>query len=218
MSFQRGFTLIEVLITAFVLATVTVAITGLGMLSTRSAIEAERENVATAIANEEIETARTYSYAQIRYTDVGGKIEREKVVRRNDQDYIVKSFITLKDDPANGTLPEGTELTEENADFKQLSVEVSWTRPSGGDTPAATSSTVVAATFFANKAEDNSCTPGNITCYNGCTPGESFKCPDKDGEFTLPCPDSGACEGQDEFLECPASGQCPDPGTQPPGG
>lgn len=215
MSF-KGFTLIEVLVTAFVLATVTVAVTGLGLLSTRSAIQNERQNVAQAIANEEIETARTYRYEEIEYTDVSpeGKVERDKTVKRNDQDYLAQAFIDYIDDPKNGSLPPDTPVTAQNADFKKLLVKISWASNISGQSQSSTSSTVVAATFFANKADD-ACVPGTITCENpspDCIPGTPAGCADASGQLTLDCPASGVCPGSatEPFVACPASGKCED--------
>lgn len=230
MSFSRGFTLIEVLVTAFVLATVAIGLTGLGLLSTRSAIQSERQNVAQAIANEEVEVARTYSYPEVDYTDFPpGKIERVKTVTRNDQEYTVEAFIDYVDDPANGTLPAGMSLTKDTADFTKVLFRVSWKSTlTGGEEPTS-SSTVVAATFFANQLHD-ACVPSTETCENpqlDCVPNQPAGCVDGNGDFTVDCPATGICPGSDTppFVACPSSGKCADvpndggnapPGTQEP--
>lgn len=51
---SKGFTLIKVLITAFVLGVVTVAISGLSLVITRSSIESERATVAQGLLNEKL--------------------------------------------------------------------------------------------------------------------------------------------------------------------
>lgn len=165
----KGFTLIEVLITAFVLAAVTVAVSSLGLLVTRGAIESERKTVAQGIAGEEMEMARTYGYGGLDYTDASppGKIERSKVVDRNDQGYTVESFVQYIDDP----------LTQKTQDFKQLTVKVSWPRAAAP---------VVRASFFVDIAQKNgACIPGTITCPNPSGPPAPF----------LECPASGSCSG-----------------------
>lgn len=180
---MKGFSLIEVLVVAFVLATVAVALTGMGLVATRSAIEGERKNVAQNIANEKIENARTYTFDELEYSDISliGKVSRTEDVMRNNQTYTVVSIITL-----------------EKPDLKQLTVTVSWPR---GD--------VVVASFFVRQKKDF-CVPETITCSNqsGCTPGAPASCPDSSGDLTLDCPATGACQDEEPFVECPASGQC----------
>ncbi|MEK7557572.1 MAG: prepilin-type N-terminal cleavage/methylation domain-containing protein [Patescibacteria group bacterium] len=166
---SRGFTFIEILVVALVLAVVAVAVTSLGLLITRSAVESERKNVAQSIAGEEMEIARTYSYAHVEYTDADppGEIERTKTIERNGQKYRVDSLITYVDDP----------LTKETEDFKQLTVKVSWPRATDG---------VVLSSFFVKGQRQQSggiCIPGTITCPNPKGLPEPF----------LPCPESGKC-------------------------
>lgn len=176
---RSGFTLIEVLITAFVLGAVTLALTGLSLVITRSALESERKTVALGIANSEMENARAYAFAQIEYTDAApaGKIERAKMVERNNQAYQVDSLLTFVDDP----------LTKERQDFKQLTVKVSWPRARQG---------VVLSSFFTDSQKRQSgdiCVPGTITCANPDGPPAPFR----------ECPASGLCH---DTLSTPGAG------------
>ena len=177
---SQGMTLIEILVITFVLAIVAVAVTNLGFIITRFAIEAERKSVAEGIANEEMEIARTYSYAQIEYTDASppGNIERSKSVERNSQTYLVDSLVTYVDDS----------LTQETRDFKQLTVKVSWPRAQEG---------VVLSSFFTpgvRKLPGSMCIPGTVTCPNpdSCDPIRQ------------------SCTAAEDFLTCPGSGYCAD--------
>ena len=212
---QSGFTLLEVLIAAFVIATVTVAITGLALLTTRSAIRSEVKNVAQAIANEQVESARTLDYNEIEYDDVSvqGKIIRQQTLVRNDVSYQVYAFIQEVDDPADGT---------GDIDFKKVLFRV--TPLTGDQSQSTAASTVVSATIFSDSAEGGggACIPGTITCENprlDCIPGAPAGCPDGAGDYTLDCPADGICPGSGTapFVACPASGKCSDydPGAKP---
>lgn len=222
---SRGFTLIEVLIVAFVLSVVTLAITGLSLVLTRSAIESERATVAQGLLNEKLENLRAayneLGYEVIEYTDISplGMVEREETVGRNSLDYEVEGHIFYIDDPANGTLPEGTPVTRYNADFAQVLYKASWTSNIGaapGVIPsahAAPSSVVSSATFFLNVVREVTCTPGTQTCKNpdlDCSPGAQCS----DGSL---CSPSGVCPGSstEPFVECPADGKCPKKGQAP---
>lgn len=166
---SSGFALVEILITAFVLAVITVTVTGLLLAVTRASLESERKTVALAIANSEMENARALTFPQIEYTDASliGKIERTKAIQRNEQMYRVDSLITLVDDP----------LTPKTQDFKQLTVQVSWPRAR---------QEVTLSSLFVGKQQpsDDVCVPGTITCPN----------PDQRTGAFQQCPASGVCQ------------------------
>lgn len=206
---QKGFTFIEVLISAFVLATVAVAITGLGFLVTKQAIRSEQKTVLLQLLNEKLEIARSYSYAEVDYTKFPpGKILENEIVTRNGVPYRLKGVVTLIDDKANGLLAPGTPLNKDTADFTQLAYV-----GQAADFPSSTS-TVVASTFFAKQTEPDVCVPRTITCLprleDRCVPGVPASCPDQSGSFTLDCPATGVCAGKEPFLTCPQSGKCSD--------
>lgn len=185
---MQGFTLIEVLIAVFVVTAVTVSVSSLGLLLTRTSIESERQTVAQGIANEQMEIARTYAYAQLEE-----KIEPNKTVQRNNQTYAVESHVTYIDDP----------LTKETRDFKQLTVNVSWPRAREG---------VTLASFFVGSSQKKSagdgCIPGTVTCPDPKGPPAPF----------LLCPASGKCSDHSVNLSLPVSpilGQSPNPTLTP---
>lgn len=217
MSF-RGFTLIEVLIVAFVLSVVTLAITGLSLVITRSSIESERETVAQGLLNEKLENLRAayneLGYEVIAYTDESalGMVKRQETVTRNNLDYEVVGHIILIDDPANGT---GT------TDFAQVLYKASWTSNIGdnvgyapGVVPevyAAPSTVVAAATFYNLKPTDRACQKGTDTCPLKCPADAPNTCPDEQGNLTKTCSPLGICP---DYLTCPASGKCSDAASQ----
>lgn len=103
---SRGFTIISVLITTFIIGTVVVGVFGLFLLSLRLSQEGERRVVAVALANERMEMVRN-----LPYVDVGtqggipsGDILQEEVVTRNSLDYTVKTDIRYVDDEYDGSV------------------------------------------------------------------------------------------------------------------
>lgn len=194
---MKGFTLIEVLVAVFVLATVIVGLTGLGMIVTRTAVESERRNVAQGIANEEMEVARSYSYDQLE------NLEGKKTVQRNSQNYTVESFVMYVDDS----------LTTQKQDFKQLTIKVSWPRAKAP---------VVLASFFVDTDKTSACIPGTITCPpSGGPPADFLMCPvsgkcadavppgDGDGGGVRPSPPPGFGSGDGEKQQCKFDHDCP---------
>lgn len=219
---SHGFSLIEVLVTAFVLSTVAVALTGLSLVSTRSAIESERQNVAQALANEKIENLVSIAnsqggYKKVDFTDNGGVIPRTETVDRNGLPYTVEGFVFYVDDPKNGSLPAGTPVTKTNADFTKVLYKISWPSNLSGSANRASSSTVVAASIFVNEAAKSvdACVPDTEMCENlkpDCVADTPAGCPDSDGNLTLDCPSTGVCPGSSTkpFVKCPTSGKCED--------
>ncbi len=124
---QAGFGIIEVLITAFIIAVVVTGMFGLFVLAMRSAQESERRVVAVALANERSEMIRN-----LPYNDVGtvggvpvGSIAQQETITRNNLNYTVKTDIRYVDDPFDGTAG-GTPNDFINTDYKQARIEVGW--------------------------------------------------------------------------------------------
>lgn len=197
-----GFTLIEILVTIFILSVATVGITGLATLGSRYSFESERQTVALGIVNEQIETVRSISYNDVGYTDaVGaepdGSLQRNVEVVRNQQTYSVSTTVTLVDDPVNGTL--SVALTEDNADYKAVGVNAVWQVANGGER------NVESITYVSPTAVLQTCTPGQA---NACPGAESSSAGSGACIPNQPCPASGVCPAN------PGSGtNCP-PGSQ----
>lgn len=180
-----GFSLIELVVGIFFLGIVTIAIVGLTTLGTRLAVESERQTVAQALVNEQIEYTRSLPYEEVGFTDASGDepdglLIRVQTVTRNQQSYGVTFAIELLDDEGNALLPSGG-LQEPNADYKRVRVEASWTT-SGGNIRS-----VAVDTLVAPGGNILSCTPGVASCVGGTT-----------------CPANGVCPNPEPNPVCPS--------------
>ncbi len=106
---EGGFTVIEILITTFIIGTVVTGMFGLFLLSLRGSQTAERRVAGIALANERMEMIRN-----LPYLDVGtsggvpdGSILQSETVTRNGTPYIVTTDIRYVDDPYDGLITEG---------------------------------------------------------------------------------------------------------------
>lgn len=122
-----GFTIIEVLITTFIIGTVVTGVFGLFVLSLRSAQEGERRVVAIALANERAEMIRNLPYQAV--GTVGGipagSIPPSETIVRDLTSFTVGTDIRYIDDTFDG------EVTSDppdliNTDYKQARIEVAW--------------------------------------------------------------------------------------------
>lgn len=112
---SSGFTIIELLITSFVIATIVTGLFGFFVLSLRTAQESERRLVAVALANEKMELIRNLPYVNVG-TNGGipsGSIEQEESVDRNGLTYTVRTDIRYVDDPYDGEVPGAIEDDEQ---------------------------------------------------------------------------------------------------------
>lgn len=107
----KGFTIIEILVTMFIIGTVITGIFGLFILSLRGVQTAERRVVAIALANERMEMVRN-----LPYLDVGtqggvpsGSILQSEAITRNDTPYTVTTDIRYVDDAYDGLITDGVE-------------------------------------------------------------------------------------------------------------
>ncbi|HLD26294.1 MAG TPA: carboxypeptidase regulatory-like domain-containing protein [Candidatus Andersenbacteria bacterium] len=111
---QRGFTLVEILIVTFIVATTVVGIFGLFILSLRTAQEAERRVVAVALANERMEMIRNLPYQEVGTAGgvPSGPIAQSEVITRNNLPYTVRVDIRYVDNAYDGQVGGGTEGEE----------------------------------------------------------------------------------------------------------
>lgn len=109
-----GFTIIEILITIFVIGTVVVGLFGLFILSLRTSQESERRLVAVGLANEKMELVRNLPYVDVGTTGgvPSGPIAQEESVVRNQLEYTVKTDIRYVDDEYDGEVASGTQEDE----------------------------------------------------------------------------------------------------------
>lgn len=180
-----GFTLVEILIAVFLFGVLALAIVGLITLGTRISIESERQTVAQAIVNEQIEFVRSLPYDDVGYTDAAGTepdgvVVRSQDIARNQQQYATAVTIELRDDEDNASLPSPGDLTEANSDYKQVGVSAAWMTSSGNLRQ------VVATTVVAPGGNVDACTPGMTTCPGGVI-----------------CPGTGVCRNANPAAACP---------------
>ena len=110
---SKGFTIIEILLAMFLLATGVVAIAGASVLATRTTLQVEKKVAAQAIANDAIEEiqAMLYSSVGILLPDGATVVEEEteysirytEQVIQNEQNYTVTTDVVGVDDEINGT-------------------------------------------------------------------------------------------------------------------
>lgn len=129
---QSGFTIIEILVTIFIIGTVIVGLFGLFVLSMRLTQESERRVVAVSLANERAEMIRNLPYASVGTAGgiPSGAIAQSETITRNNTPYQVTTDIRYVDDPYDGTAT-GNPPDLVNTDYKQARVQVSWSTQVG---------------------------------------------------------------------------------------
>lgn len=111
---EQGFTLIEVLITTFVIGVVVTGMFGLLIATLRSVQVGERRIVAVALANERMEMVRNLPYVNVGTQDgvPAGAIAQDETIERNGQDYRVKTEIRYVDDEYDGQVTSPSQEEE----------------------------------------------------------------------------------------------------------
>jgi prepilin-type N-terminal cleavage/methylation domain-containing protein len=123
---QRGFTLVEVLIGAFILCALFIGVYG-GFVSVIKTVRASRlKTDAMLLANEQIEIARNLPYQEVGIVDgiPAGKIPREQFLSRGGNSFKVTASIRNVDDIFDGTLGSTTKNDLSPGDYKQMQVDI----------------------------------------------------------------------------------------------
>ncbi|HUD20586.1 MAG TPA: carboxypeptidase regulatory-like domain-containing protein [Candidatus Saccharimonadales bacterium] len=141
---RRGFTLIEVLIDAFILTAIFGVLTGTFIITVRSVGAGKTRVAASALANEQMEKLRNMSYDQLA-TQHGtilpqGTIPDTQTVTRSGNGFTLTTTVIYVDDPFDGcAIPDGintylctdggTSSTQDPipVDYKRITVEVQQT-------------------------------------------------------------------------------------------
>ena len=227
---QAGQSLVEVLIAAFILGILAIALAGVSTLGTKTAVVSEERTVAQAIANKREELIKLTPYVDVGYT--GGSVPdgifpASEVIDTNNQVYEMRMDITLVDDPENGCVDaggtcDGSTLDEETADYKRVVISVVY--PSANDAAeevkVVTYSVPGQAEALLNMVEcdptdiTGSCGAGQICCNERCLarcdPGscpEGYSCAENGcGCVEADCPWCDLATCFDDF-ECVASNQ-----------
>ena len=123
---SHGFSLIEVLISLFIIMILTLGVYSLIILSLRITADNKSYVGAIGIANQKMEQIRN-----LPYKDVGvqggipsGNIPQQEILTR-DGIYTVNTYITYYDDPYDGQAGSTTPDTIIN-DYKIATIKVSW--------------------------------------------------------------------------------------------
>ncbi|MBI3255758.1 MAG: hypothetical protein HYZ63_02195 [Candidatus Andersenbacteria bacterium] len=222
--------LIEVLVAMLILGVSTIAVTGLVVVGSKSAIESAHQTSSLGVMNNWGESVRAMRYNDVGYInpesgEPDGVLPRHLTFSESDQAMDIE--VELVDDPANGTLPTGS-LSEDTADYKKVSITVDWRAATGSGQGRREVASVLYITPQSSCAQQLTCVPGEAeACANpdntyttqGCgfTPagGGSFV------EFTEACPDSGVCPPPppppptDDPPCPPGSVYCPTPTPSP---
>ena len=124
---QRAFSLIEAIISVFVLATVSLAIAGSFVSAVKSVTYTKNVVTAAALGNEEMEALHNLSYDNLA-TQSGtvlplpaNPLPDSKTVTWNNIAFKVDTVITYYDDPADNLAPTDTDPH----DYKKISITIS---------------------------------------------------------------------------------------------
>ena len=117
----RGFTTIEVLVAIVVLATVSIAATGVAQLSSKILERSARDTNALNIARGQVGKNRLLSYDEVGLVGAGGTtptgvLPAEETLTSDNRKYKIKNAVQFVDDP----------LTPETEDYKELTVTVQY--------------------------------------------------------------------------------------------
>lgn len=129
---HRGFTLIEVLLTIFIISISIITVLGMFTYGLKSANENRYKTEAMTLAEQKIEIIKN-----LPYNDVGtisgiptGAIAQNENITVNSKVFAVATQITYIDDVADGIL--GVDPSElAGTDYKKVKVKVSWVGPFG---------------------------------------------------------------------------------------
>lgn len=121
---QSGVTLVEVLVSVFLLSVVSISLYGMFLLAGRLVADAKLRLMGTYAANEEMENLKSMAYNQV--GTVGGVpdgiIPQSKTVEKGGYAFDVATEVRFGDDPVDNLFPADTVPT----DYKVARVTVSW--------------------------------------------------------------------------------------------
>ncbi|MCX6713340.1 MAG: carboxypeptidase regulatory-like domain-containing protein [Candidatus Vogelbacteria bacterium] len=124
---SSGFTLIEVLVGAFILLVVVVGAYQAFAAVMKAVVAARVKTEAMMLANEQIEIARNLPYGEVGIVAgvPAGKIPREQSLVRSGKTFKLTASVRNIDDPFDGTLGSTTKNDLAPADYKQVEFIVS---------------------------------------------------------------------------------------------
>ncbi|MEA2065211.1 MAG: prepilin-type N-terminal cleavage/methylation domain-containing protein [Patescibacteria group bacterium] len=127
---QRGFTLIESLITIVVVAILFFGVYNLIIYSVKITNENKHRAAAAIIANQKIERIRNLPYDDVGTVSgmVNGVILDNETISQGGNVFNVNTLVKHEDDPFDGTVSDTDTIP---TDYKSASVKVSWNGPFG---------------------------------------------------------------------------------------
>ena len=128
---EKGLSFVDVLVGISLMLIVFLAILGAYRAGLRVISQSKTRIVATALANQKIELARSLSYNNVGVVGgiPSGTIPETEIINRNNIDYLVKTTVVYIDDPFDGLSP--ADLLA--ADYKRIKVKVSWSHRYSGE-------------------------------------------------------------------------------------
>jgi|GEM_PF-3246673 type II secretory pathway pseudopilin PulG len=131
---QSGQTLVEILVAVFIMGLLSIALFGVAVVSTKTALVSEQRTVAQAIANEKIELIKVTPYIDVGLDDGStpdGVYAPTETITQNDQEYVISIAVELIDDDKNGCVIgvppcNNAGLLEADADYKKVVVSVKY--------------------------------------------------------------------------------------------
>lgn len=130
---KAGFSLIEILISLFIVAVSFSGFYAISSFGTRYIIESKNKLAATAFVNEKMEIIRNLSYDKVGTQgsiDIPGNLLQEQSVVANGKTYQVSTDVRYFDDPMDGTVSSASADVIPN-DYKIVKVVVSWIDSNG---------------------------------------------------------------------------------------
>ena len=122
---ESGFSLVELLVAASLLTVGIISVLSVLASSSKTATTSRVRTVASNLAAEKLESARTFSYTNITQTYLQTNLGT--TVTKGGYVFTMTYAVTYVDDPANGT---GGAFAN---DYKKLTMTVSWTSPKPAD-------------------------------------------------------------------------------------
>lgn len=126
---QKGFSIVEILVSVLIVSILTLGIYSLIILSLKVTSENQHYVEATEIANERMEAVRNMPYSQVGVIngDPAGSIPQTEIVERSGT-YTVHNYVSFFDDPYDGQAGSTTkpDINEVIIDYKIITIKVSW--------------------------------------------------------------------------------------------
>lgn len=138
MSFKKtkkinGFSLIEVLISVFIVSSLIVTVFSLITYSLNVTTDNKFRLAALMLAEQKMEYVRSLPYNSVGLQSgwpVGGVIPDQEAISNNNGNFTVDTTVIYIDDPYDGT-ENGVPDDDLPTDYKKVSIKVSWTGPRG---------------------------------------------------------------------------------------